>query len=816
MSVGALLLACCGGLLLTGCGSGGDDGSGGSGPGTGPGDDPFAPHSLQYEVAITAYIAQVPGLPNTPSWSGIIDTFTILPGLPAGLDLDPTTGVISGTPLLETEVTIYTITGSSEHGSTEAQLEVRVTGAPILALSSYGDGTLMVHRIDPFSGALSPLGLEYAPPGAGALGDVVVHPNGHLAWTANNGELGSPDDVSIFNIDPNTGLPAYSSSNEFLGGAHTMSLNTDGTLAFVASRANHRIQAHAVDQETGELTSIGLAATTGTSPDRIIVDPQGRFVLCQNYHARNLNMFMIDPMTGALTAYGDLSFFTRRPTDIVLDDTGQNLYVSFEETSEVQVFHINWNGNGNPDVVWGTRTNTGGLPTSLAIGPAGTFLSVTCSGNDELRVYGVDRGTGELSLASIQALDSAPTRVTMDRSGNYAYVSYSGEHEISSLRIDPANGAVSRISEIRTRPGLYRLTILNSAQPLAAVALNLYSVNEQSQDLSAFDVDPSTGMLNSSGPDQPLGVQPDHLALAPRGNAAWIANEADQTLTTVLLDEDGLISNMVGPPLSLPGTPKGLAVDPSGRYIFISLELPGRVLVYAVGESPADLTLSQTASLTNSPQEVTCDGTGRFVHLSGSASVATFLFEGGQLSYEAAFAPAPGNPGPLRFATNGRTAFICLTESHLVVPYSIQGTTGQLTPIVESALAVSGAPIAFEPGIRQVLTSAPNAGSAVGTEPSLDAGYVLLGQGPTSSPSLLMVLIDPDTQEMSLVEEVPLNYEAKDLRVNPLGTRLYVLDGDGDRIVLHTIGSDPTALVEDGFVPTGVAPRALVMRKGLE
>jgi 6-phosphogluconolactonase (cycloisomerase 2 family) len=96
------------------------------------------------------------------------------------------------------------------------------------------------------------------------------------------------------------------------------------------------------------------------------------------------------------------------------------------------------------------------------------------------------------------------------------------------------------------------------------------------------------------------------------------------------------------------------------------------------------------------------------------------------------------------------------------------------------------------------------------------AGYVILSQDAGNLPSLLTLTIDPDTQVMTLVETIPLLFSPKDLRVNPLGTKLYVLDGDGDRIVVHSIGADPTALSEDSSVSTGIAPTALAIRKGLD
>ena len=64
---------------------------------------------------------------DTPSNSGgAIASYSVAPALPAGLMLNTTTGVISGTPSAVSAAAIYTVTGSNSAGSTTASLSITV------------------------------------------------------------------------------------------------------------------------------------------------------------------------------------------------------------------------------------------------------------------------------------------------------------------------------------------------------------------------------------------------------------------------------------------------------------------------------------------------------------------------------------------------------------------------------------------------------------------------------------------------------------------------------------------------------------------
>lgn len=68
----------------------------------------------------------------------IFPSYSISPALPAGLSLNPATGVISGTPLAPSPRRTYTITGTNSGGSTTGILSIEVPSSAIEAYFSAG------------------------------------------------------------------------------------------------------------------------------------------------------------------------------------------------------------------------------------------------------------------------------------------------------------------------------------------------------------------------------------------------------------------------------------------------------------------------------------------------------------------------------------------------------------------------------------------------------------------------------------------------------------------------------------------------------
>jgi hypothetical protein len=94
--------------------------------GCGGGSSTPAPSNLAYQqAAITGTVGQaIP--PDVPTVSGTVASFSVSPGLPAGLTLSPSNGTISGTPTAATAKASYTISAANSKGSTTAQIQITI------------------------------------------------------------------------------------------------------------------------------------------------------------------------------------------------------------------------------------------------------------------------------------------------------------------------------------------------------------------------------------------------------------------------------------------------------------------------------------------------------------------------------------------------------------------------------------------------------------------------------------------------------------------------------------------------------------------
>jgi hypothetical protein len=84
-----------------------------------------APNSLSYDSPNIFTAGSAISILN-PTVSGTVVSYSVSPALPGGLSLDTTTGVISGTPTVETTNAIYTVTAENTGGSISFDIEIKV------------------------------------------------------------------------------------------------------------------------------------------------------------------------------------------------------------------------------------------------------------------------------------------------------------------------------------------------------------------------------------------------------------------------------------------------------------------------------------------------------------------------------------------------------------------------------------------------------------------------------------------------------------------------------------------------------------------
>ena len=123
--------AAVGGGAGGGAAVGGGTGGGAVGGGAGGGGAAVPPTALSYSLNPAVYVKGAAIAANTPSSAGgPVLSYAVVPSLPGGLTLDPTTGVISGTPTVVAIAANYAVTATNSGGSTTASLSIAVNDVP--------------------------------------------------------------------------------------------------------------------------------------------------------------------------------------------------------------------------------------------------------------------------------------------------------------------------------------------------------------------------------------------------------------------------------------------------------------------------------------------------------------------------------------------------------------------------------------------------------------------------------------------------------------------------------------------------------------
>jgi len=91
--------------------------------------NPKPPSELSYSTPTAVYTVGTAITDNTPRMAVVLSPALRLTGPAAGLSLNATTGVISGTPTAVAAQAVYTVTASNAGGTTTAQLTVTVQAA---------------------------------------------------------------------------------------------------------------------------------------------------------------------------------------------------------------------------------------------------------------------------------------------------------------------------------------------------------------------------------------------------------------------------------------------------------------------------------------------------------------------------------------------------------------------------------------------------------------------------------------------------------------------------------------------------------------
>src|SRR5579864_6221753 len=228
------------------------------------------------------------------------------------------------------------------------------------------------------------------------------------------------------------------------------------------------IYAYRFDAETGQITSLGLAAET-TNPSFVALHPNGRFLYAVNevgnYKGPNsggVSAFSIDRTTGKLTFLNEVPSRGADPCYITVDKTGKYVLVANYTGGSVAVFPVQEDGKLGEASAFVHHSGKGTNPErqegphahSIDLSPDNRFAMVDDLGLDELLVYKFDGAKGSLTpndppFTKLEA-GAGPRHFAMHPSGKFAYVIAEMGHTVTALSNDPATGRLQTLQTIST------------------------------------------------------------------------------------------------------------------------------------------------------------------------------------------------------------------------------------------------------------------------------------------------------------------------------------------------------------------------------
>ena len=311
------------------------------------------------------------------------------------------------------------------------------------------------------------------------------------------------------------------------------------------------------------------------------------------------------------------------------------LYVCLQDDDKIAAFAIDAeSGHLTP----GADTPVGGGPSVTASSPDRRTLYVGHRTRPAISSFRIDRNTGELSLLGTVPQEHAPTFLAPDRTGKFLLCAYyqGGGVAVNHIGEDGAVAAPS-LGWLATAPGAHAIGTDRSNQFafVPHIARLNDNVLEPPKDnpgpnmILQFNFDVHTGHLTPNSPSrvelaERLG--PRHYCFHPTLDVVYFSNEQGCSVTAYRLDPATGVLSAIQTITSLPegytarNTCSQIHMTPSGQFLYVGNRGHNSIAGFAVNPASGRLTAIGQISTEAVPSAFSLDSTGHFLFAAGTAT----------------------------------------------------------------------------------------------------------------------------------------------------------------------------------------------------
>jgi 6-phosphogluconolactonase len=293
--------------------------------------------------------------------------------------------------------------------------------------------------------------------------------------------------------------------------------------------------------------------------------------------------------------------------------------------------------------------------------------------------------------------------IVVDPTDKFVYVANHDSNDLSAYVINPTSGALTQIagSPFPAGTGPHGVTV----DPTGKF---VYVANEQSNNISAYTINAASGALTPiSGSPFPAGAAPHSVTINRTGRLVYVANHDSNNISAYTISRRGAapgsLTPISGSPFPAGSGPHGVTVDPTDRFVYVANHLSNNISAYTItwmGSVQGALTQISGSPFAAGagPHGVRVDPTGQFVYVANhdsnnvSAYSITLVGRGRGTLTAVAGSPFPADTGPHGVTVDPSGKFVYVAN-HLSNDISAYSITAWGS--ARGALtAISGAPFA--------------------------------------------------------------------------------------------------------------------------
>ncbi|MDT8383958.1 MAG: beta-propeller fold lactonase family protein [Gammaproteobacteria bacterium] len=397
-----------------------------------------------------------------------------------------------------------------------------------------------------------------------------------------------------------------------------------------------------------------------------------------------------------------------------------------------------------------------------------------------ISIFQVDAASGMLRHLSHVPTVKSPSTVLLHPSGSFLYAVSQVTDEIAIYRVDAGSGALREIADSPIATGV-RSSFQLAVSPDGRL---LYVPGRFSQNLMVFRIDQQSGALSALQDNNfpTHGDRARFINATPDGRSVYIGNTFANTIAAYRVDsEQAALTPVEGMPFKTGDAPQAIMVHPSGRYLYVANWRDGTVSAMQIDPASGAL-----RPVPGKPVEAgiwpfagQVHPSGRYLYVAnyGSSDISGFRIDPdtGALSALPGMPAATGGEAPftVQLDAAGRHAYAPNYNSMDVTVFDVQQASGQL---------VNPRLLYGRPGVRKIEIlegAAPVARSA---------RWLLLADAERRSISSFSM--HPDSGELQLRHQLPLQAAPGELALHPSGEWAFVGNPEARRIEVLRIAAD--------------------------